>query len=136
MAFWRFLKILLAATMLFILINFFLSNLDPQTGGSLAQEISFRFNLPPYWELRSVPFPVGYLLLASFVLGMLLAAMMGALSASGYRKKQKLKDKEVKELKREIIELKNRLEIVRETEKIYGSSLISPTAEEKMQAEE
>jgi hypothetical protein len=108
MVFWRILKILFAALLIFAIVNFFLSNSVPEAN-SLAAQISFKFNIPPFLELESIDFSVGYLLLIAFTLGMLFATLIGALHAFSKGKELKMKKKTIIELEKEIDELRDLL---------------------------
>ena len=68
MAIWRFVKVILAALIIFIIANFFITNSTTQSQ-SLATLVSFKFNMPPFLYLESIDFPVGYLLIIAFTLG-------------------------------------------------------------------
>jgi hypothetical protein len=105
MALWRLVKVLLSAIIIFAVVNFFLSNSSPEAN-SLAAKISFKFSLPPFLNLESIAFSVGYLLLISFTLGMLFAALIGALNAFSRSRELKMKKKVIHELEKEIDELR------------------------------
>jgi len=105
MAVWRFIKVILAAIIIFIIVSFFLSNLGPEAN-SLAAKISFKLKLPLLTEFESIDFTVGYLLLISFIAGMFLAALIGALNAFSRSRELKMKKKTIYELEREIDELR------------------------------
>lgn len=106
MAFWRFTKVLLAALIIFVVINFFLSNSSPEAN-SLAAQISFKFTLPPLLQLESIDFSVGYLLLIAFTLGMVFAALIGAVNAFTRSRELKAKKRTIRELEKEIDELRD-----------------------------
>ncbi len=108
MALWRFVKVLLAALIVFVVVNFFLTNsaIDSQ---SLATQINFKFNMPPFIYLQSMNFSVGYLLIFSFVLGMIFAALIGAINAFSRSREIKLKNKTIRELQKENDELRESL---------------------------
>ena len=106
MAFWRFIKILFAAIIIFAIVNFFLSNSSEQAN-SLAAPVSFKFNLPPFLQLESIDFSVGYLLLFSFCLGMIFAALIGAFSVSSRNREIKMNKRTIFELEKELDELRD-----------------------------
>jgi uncharacterized membrane protein YciS (DUF1049 family) len=106
MAAWRFVKVILAAIIIFIVVNFFISNSSTEAQ-SLATLISFKFNIPPFLHLESIDFPVGYLLIISFTLGMLFAAIIGAINAFSRSREMKMKNKTIRELEKEIDELRD-----------------------------
>ncbi|HKY62637.1 MAG TPA: LapA family protein [bacterium] len=108
MAAWRFVKVILAALILFVVANFFITNSTEQAA-SLATKISFKFNMPPFLYLESIDFPVGYLLIIAFTLGMVFAALIGAVNAFTRNREVKMKNKTIRELEREIDELRDSL---------------------------
>lgn len=108
MALWRFLKVLFAAILIFVVVNFFLSNTSPEAQ-SLAVPISFKFSLPPFYTFESIDFSVGYLLILSFIIGMIFAALIGAINAFSRSKQLKMKKKTIHELEKEIDELRDLL---------------------------
>ena len=108
MAIWRFVKVILAALILFIVANFFITNSTEQAA-SLATKISFKFSMPPFLYLESIDFPVGYLLIIAFTLGMVFAALIGAVNAFTRNREVKMKNKTIRELEREIDELRDSL---------------------------
>ncbi len=71
--------------------------------------MSFKFNMPPFLYLESIDFPVGYLLIISFTLGMLFAALIGAVNAFTRSREVKMKNKTIRELEKEIDELRDSL---------------------------
>jgi|GEM_PF-996364 len=100
---WRILKVVFAALIIFVVFNFLLTNLGPQ---SLGYKITFEFNLPPLLYLESVSFPVGMLILIAFCLGMIFAAFLGAISVFYRSRELKAKNRTIRELEREIEELR------------------------------
>jgi len=106
MAIWRFAKVLLAALIIFMVVIFFISNSSTEAN-SLAAQISFKFALPPFFELESVDFTVGYLLIIAFTLGMVFAALIGAINAFTRSRELKMKKKTIYELEKEIDELRD-----------------------------
>ncbi len=108
MALWRFLKVLLAALIIFIIVNFFINN-SATDAQSLATQVSFKFNIPPILYLESIDFSVGYLLVIAFTLGMIFAALIGAINAFSRSREVKMKNKTIRELEKEIDELRDSL---------------------------
>ena len=100
---WRLLKVLFLAIILFVVLNFLLSNLDSQT---LGYKIQFNFNLPPFRYFQSSEIPVGSLLLVSFCLGMVFAAFSGAVSLFYRSREIKAKNRTIRELEKEIEEMR------------------------------
>jgi uncharacterized membrane protein YciS (DUF1049 family) len=105
MALWRFIKVILAALILFVIVVFFISNSGPDAQ-SLAATISFKFKVQPFLNLESVDFPVGYLLIISFTLGMIFAAIIGGINAFSRSREIKMKNKTIRELEKEIDDLR------------------------------
>ncbi len=102
--FWRFVKVLLGAVIIFIIGNFLISNLDNTT---LGYPLHFQFKIPPFWAFESVGFPVGFLILLAFCLGMIFAAFIGAVSVFYRSREIKSKNRTIRELEREIEELRS-----------------------------
>lgn len=89
-AFFHFLKYVVLAAFLFAFLNLFRSNADAM--------ISLKFDVPPFKTLQSIPLSVNYLLLIHFCVGILFAAMGGALRLSGLGRKKR----ELEAMKREL----------------------------------
>jgi uncharacterized integral membrane protein len=129
---WRFIKVLLAAFIIFIIFNFLLTNLGPQ---ALGYRINFQFNIPPILYLQSASFPVGILILIAFCLGMIFAAFTGAISVFHRSREIKAKNRTIRELEREIEELRALYAAQRREESVSGvfsepSSLSQETPDE------
>lgn len=101
---WRFIKVLVGAIIIFIIGNFLISNLDNKT---LGYPLHFQFVIPPFWAYESVGFPVGFLILATFCLGMIFAAFIGAVSIFHRSRELKSKNRTIRELEKEIEELRS-----------------------------
>lgn len=121
MAIWRFIKVLLAAIIIFAIVNFFLSNSSPEAQ-SLAEKISFKFNLPPFFTLESIDFSVGYLLIIAFTLGMIFTALIGGVNAFSKSKVLKMKNRTILELEKEIDELR---ELVARERNVFPETKLS-----------
>ena len=100
---WRLIKILILAFIVFVIFNFLLSNFGAE---ALGYKIKFHFNIPPFLYLESPPLPVGILILSAFCLGMIFAAFMGAVSLFHRSKEIKAKNRTIRELEKEIEELR------------------------------
>lgn len=129
---WRFIKVLSAAFIIFIVFNFLLTNLDSQT---LGYKIHFQFNIPPFLYLESHDFPVGVLILIAFCLGMIFAAFMGAISVFHRSRELKAKNRTIRELEREIEELRALYSAQRRSG-LEGAALGSSAKEMEESAEE
>ena len=108
MALWRFLKVIIAALILFVVVMFFLNN-SSNEGQNLATTISFKLNIPPFIYLESIDFAVGYLIVISFTLGMIFAAVIGGVNAFSRSREIKMKNKTIRELEKEIDDLRDSL---------------------------
>lgn len=108
MALWRFLKVLIAAFIIFVVVVFFMSN-SGNDAGSLAAPISFKFIVEPFLHLESVDFRMGTLLILSFTLGMVMAAVIGGINAFSRSREVKMKNKTIRELEKEIDDLRDSL---------------------------
>lgn len=124
MATWRFLKVILAALIVFIVVNFFITN-SSTDANSLANQVSFKFNIPPFLYLESIDFAVGYLLTISFTLGMIFAAIIGAINAFSRSRELKMKNKTIRELEIEIDDLRESLHRERNVMPDIASSHVS-----------
>ena len=100
---WRLIKILILAFIVFVIFNFLLSNFGAE---ALGYKIKFHFNIPPFLYLESPPLPVGILILSAFCLGMIFAVFMGAVSLFHRSKEIKAKKRTIRELEKEIEELR------------------------------
>ncbi len=100
---WRFIKVLFGAIIIFVIGNFLISNLDNTT---LGYPLHFQFKVPPFWVFESMGFPVGFLILAAFCLGMIFAAFIGAISVFYRSRELKSKNRTIRELEKEIEELR------------------------------
>lgn len=92
----HFLKYFILTVFLFALLNLFRSNLDAM--------VSLRFQIPLIFDWFSPPIALNYLLLVGFCVGILFAAFLGAFRYSALRNK----NKEIKNLKKELVEQKGR----------------------------
>lgn len=104
----RIIKLFFAAIFVFIIVNFFLSNTGPGNN-NLSTAISFRFNLPPFLSFQSMDFAVGYLLVLSFILGMVFAAIIGGLNAFSSNKVLKEQKRKISMSEEEIATLREEL---------------------------
>jgi len=108
MALWRFIKVLLATAILSVIVIFFLQN-STTDSHSLATKVSFRLSVPPLFSLESIDFSVGYLLVIAFSMGMIFAALIGAINAFTRSREIKMKNKTIRELEKEIDSLRDTL---------------------------
>ncbi len=129
--FWRFIKVLFAAVIIFVIGNFLISNLDNTT---LGYPLHFQFKIPPFWIFESVGFPVGFLILAAFCLGMIFAAFIGAVSVFYRSREIKSKNRTIRELEREIEEMRS-LYSAQRREQVDNSEPVSSMETEEAKIE-
>ena len=99
--FLRFTKILLATIIVLIIGDFLIYNSQ-----TISAPLRFQFTIPSVISLESAPIPLGFLILAAFCLGMIFAAFMGAISVYYRSRELKAKNRTIRELEREIEELR------------------------------
>lgn len=92
----NFIKYLLLAVFLFVVMNLFLSNLQTS--------VPIQFKIPLVGEWSSVPIEINYLILVSFCLGIVFAGFLGALRLMDVRGRKK----ELKILRREMEQERSR----------------------------
>ncbi len=90
---------LLMALFFFVLLNFIYNNLDDKAFG---YAVTFKFNIPYLLSLRSVPIPMGFVLLISFCAGMLSIALLEALPSLFKSLELRSKNKKIRQLEREL----------------------------------
>lgn len=99
-------KILFAvflATLLFVILNFLYCNLDPQV---FNYPMQFQFNVPYLVNIRSVPIPLGFVLITSFCLGILFLAVLQAIPALVKSIALRSRDRRIRELEKELEEVR------------------------------
>ncbi len=87
------------AFLFFVLLNFIYCNLDAATFG---YEVQFKFTVPYLIAVQSVPIPLGFVLLASFCLGMVTIALLEALPSLFKTLEIRAKNKRIRQLEREL----------------------------------
>lgn len=97
----RLLQGLFLIALLFALVNFLYWNMGKE---SLGYPMVFAFHIPPYLYLNSDPLPVGFLILAAFCLGMLMAILMGFFRSLEKRSDIRSRDRRIKELEQRLRE--------------------------------
>lgn len=90
---------IIMAILFFILLNFIYCNLDSQT---LGYSMVFKFSIPNIIALKSVPIPVGFILLVSFCVGMVAIALLEALPSFFKTLEIRAKNKRIRQLEREL----------------------------------
>lgn len=90
---------LIMAFLFFVLLNFIYCNLDDAT---FAYAVSFKFNIPYLLALKSVPIPMGFVVLIAFCTGMLAIALLEALPSLFKTLELRSKNKKIRQLEREL----------------------------------
>lgn len=90
---------LIMAIFFFVLLNFIYCNLDAATFG---YEVSFKFDIPYIISLKSVPIPIGFVLLITFCAGMITIALLDALPSLFKTLELRSKNKKIRQLEREL----------------------------------
>lgn len=107
------------AVLFFIMLNFVYCNLDTTTFG---YDVIFKFKIPYIISLRSVPIPMGFVILIAFCLGMITIALLEALPSLFKTLEIRSKNKKIRQLERE-------LTLVRQMSKEEGADAIGETNE-------
>jgi len=101
----KFIKGIVVTLLLFALVNFLYWNLH---SNALGYAVAFQFNIPPYLFLTSEPFPIGFLLICAFFLGMILASALGFYRFLGRKVAIRRRDKRIKALEKQLHDLENK----------------------------
>ena len=88
------------AVLFFVLLNFIYCNLDSTVFG---YEVVFKFTVPYLFAVKSMPLPLGFILLASFCLGMIAIALLEALPSFFKTLEIRAKKKKIRQLERELM---------------------------------
>lgn len=89
----------LMAIIFFVVLNFVYCNLD---GGTFGYQVVFKFKIPYIMTLYSVPLPLGFVLLLTFCLGMVVIALLEALPGFYKFLELRAKNKRIRQLEREL----------------------------------
>lgn len=90
---------LVMALLFFALLNFIYCNLDAAVFG---YKVVFKFTVPYLLAVQSAPLPLGFVLLASFVSGMIAIALLEALPSFFKTLEIRSKNKKIRQLEREL----------------------------------
>ncbi len=90
---------LIMALLFFMLLNFIYCNLGD---AALGYKVVFSFSIPYIFSLRSVPIPMGFVLLISFCSGMVAIAIIEALPSLYKTLELRSKNKKIRQLEREL----------------------------------
>lgn len=86
---------------LFVILNFLYFNLNEEV---FNYPMSFRFEIPYLVNIKSVPVPLGFILISSFCLGIVFLALLQAVPALFKTIALRSRDRRIKELERELDE--------------------------------
>lgn len=87
------------ALLFFTILNFIYSNLDAETFG---YQLAFKFTIPGIITLKSMPIPLGFMLLLTFCSGMVTIALLEALPSLYKTLELRSKNKRIRQLEREL----------------------------------
>lgn len=87
------------ALFFFVLLDFVYFNLD---GATFGYQVSFKFSIPHVVDLVSDPFPMGFILLLAFCLGMVVVSLLEALPSFYKTLELHSKNKKIRQLEREL----------------------------------
>jgi uncharacterized integral membrane protein len=87
------------AFLFFVLLNFIYCNLDAAT---FSYAVSFKFDIPYIIAFRSMPIPLGFVMLIAFCLGMVAIALLEALPSLYKTLEIRSKNKKIRQLEREL----------------------------------
>jgi len=88
------------AVLFFVLLNFIYCNLDSSVFG---YRVVFKFNIPYLLAVKSIPLPLGFILLITFCLGMIAIALLEALPSFFKTLEIRSKNKKIRQLERELM---------------------------------
>lgn len=92
---------LLLALFLFVILNFLYCNIDNET---FNYPMQFEFTVPYLFSVKSVPIPIGFILITAFCLGILFLAALQAIPALFKTIAVRSRDRRIRELERELEE--------------------------------
>lgn len=90
---------LLLAVFIFIILNFLYCNLNAEV---FNYPMSFRFEIPYLLTLKSVPVPLGFVLITAFCLGIIFLALLQAIPALFKTIALRSRDRRIRELEKEL----------------------------------
>jgi uncharacterized integral membrane protein len=91
---------LIMAVIFFTLLNFIYCNLDSTVFG---YKVVFKFTIPYIVALKSIPLPLGFILLITFCAGMIMIALLEALPSFFKTLEIRSKNKKIRQLERELV---------------------------------
>lgn len=94
---------LIIAAFIFVCLNFLYSNLNDQ---AFNYPLSFRFEIPLLFALRTEPVPLGFVVITGFSLGIVFLACLQAIPALFKSIAVRSRDRRIRELEKELEETK------------------------------
>lgn len=99
----RILFALFLSALIFIILNFLYCNLNDEV---FNYPMTFRFAVPYFGALRSVPVPLGFVVITAFCSGILFLAVLQAVPALFRTIALRSRDRRIRELEKELAETK------------------------------
>lgn len=97
----KILSAFLLAVFIFVILNFLYCNLNDEV---FNYPMSFRFVVPYVLTLKSVPVPLGFIVITAFCLGILFLALLQAVPALFKTIALRSRDRKIRELEKELEE--------------------------------
>jgi hypothetical protein len=89
--------------LIFVILNFLYSNLDQET---FNYQMQFEFRIPYLVTIKSIPMPLGFILITSFCLGIVFLAVLQALPSLFRGLAVRSRDRRIRALELEIEEMR------------------------------
>lgn len=96
---------LLLSVFIFIILNFLYCNLNDEV---FNYPMTFRFSVPYLFSLKSVPVPLGFVVITAFSLGVLFLALLQAIPLLFKTIALRSRDRKIKELEKELEEARQK----------------------------
>lgn len=95
---------LFLSAFIFVILNFLYCNLNDEV---FNYPMTFRFTVPYLFSLKSVPVPLGFVVITAFCLGVLFLALLQAIPALFKTIALRSRDRKIKELEKELEGIKS-----------------------------
>ena len=95
----RILGALVVAALVFAMLNFIYSNLSTE---AFSYPLVFKFKIPPLWSFDIGPFPLGFIIIVAFCLGILFTALAQAVPAIIVKLAVRKRERRIRELEEEL----------------------------------
>ena len=95
---------LFLSVFIFMILNFLYCNLNDEV---FNYPMTFRFTVPYLFSLKSVPVPLGFVVITAFSLGVLFLALLQAIPALFKTIALRSRDRKIKELEKELEGIKS-----------------------------